>query len=59
MNIRTNVYRAKEQGHIHFVKIQSHAVGIPEHEHTDCLARSCDKQSVDIDLGVALQKRPD
>lgn len=60
MNIRTNVYRAKEQGHIHYVKIQSHVVGIPKYEHTDRLARSiCNKQSLDIDLGVTLQKGPD
>lgn len=54
-DIRINVYRAKERGHdIRFVWIPSH-VGIPRHDHADRLAKSaCDKQSVDIDLGVPL-----
>lgn len=49
-DIRINVYRAKEQGHVkRFVWILSHT-GIPKHDHADRLVKSArDKQSVDIE----------
>jgi len=50
LDIRINVYRAKEQGHVkRFVWILSHT-GIPRHDHADRLVKSArDKQSVDIE----------